>query len=131
MTSWASLMAPGCSPAQMTTNICPKCDEGRPICKRCKASSYLCNYTGNNTALELLVNDTTKLAAFDVVSFSLNLKTTRYVLKEHDVELLSRFRSRTTLTITTNRNRSIYQNQMVEMAPQVSAFSLASSRVFF
>ncbi len=100
-----------------------KCDEGKPVCKRCKASGYLCNYGGNNSALELLVNDVSKLKAFDVVSFSLNpakpLGLSQYVFKAHDVELLSRFRSETTLTITTDRNRSVYQNQVVEIAPQV------------
>jgi hypothetical protein len=107
--------------AKKTANICQKCDESKPICKRCKASAYLCNYTGNNAALELIVNDPTKLVAFDVVSFSLNPKSSRYVFNENDVDLLSRFRSRTTLTITTDRNRGVYQNQIVEIAPSVSA----------
>lgn len=99
-----------------------KCDEGKPTCKKCKASSYLCNYGGNNAALELCANDATRLKAFDILSFSLDpaksLGVSRYVFEQHDVDLLSRFRNRTILTVTTDRNRRVYQDHIVEIAPQ-------------
>lgn len=100
-----------------------KCDENKPMCQKCKASGYLCKYGGNNSALELLVN--AKLGAFDVVSFSLNPAKPlgpgldRYVFEGRDVDLLSMFRSETVLTITTDRSRSIYQDQIIELAPSV------------
>ena len=45
----------------------------------------------------------------------------RYVFEQNDVDLLSRFRNRTILTITTDRNRGVYQNQIIDIAPQVCA----------
>ena len=105
-----------------------KCDEKRPVCEKCKASGYLCKYGGNNSALELFVDDT-KVKAFDVISFSLSPSKPlgpgldRYVFEEHDADLLSRFRSETVLTITTDRSRRVYQDQIIEVAPQVFAGS--------
>lgn len=100
-----------------------QCDESKPICKRCKASSYLCNYGGNNAALEIVANGLSRLEAFDVVSFSLKSEgVDRYMFQENDLELLSKFRNRTTLTISTERVRDVYQNQIVEIAPYVWLF---------
>lgn len=43
------------------------------------------------------------------------------MFEQHDVDLLSRFRNRTILTVTTDRNRRVYQDHIVEIAPQVGA----------
>jgi hypothetical protein len=70
-----------------------------------------------------LINGLPRLHAFDVVSFSLRpVKSDgigRYVFEENDLDLLSKFRTRTVLTITTDRIREVYQNHIIEIAPYV------------
>lgn len=100
-----------------------KCDEGKPVCKRCQTGGHACQYGGNNALFELMVNDVANRKIVDNISFCLRLPQARghgvHTFSIQDVRLLDRFRSHTALTITTDRNRGIYQNQIVEIAPQV------------
>lgn len=99
-----------------------KCDEDKPICKRCRLNDSACLYGANNALFELTVNKVIDRRVTDCLAFSLSLdvpKPGRHALRPQDVRLLSAFRSDTALTVTTNRNRSLYQDQIVEMAPQV------------
>ena len=111
----------GCRPCKLRK---VKCDEGKPDCQRCLVSGDRCSYNNTDSALQFLVNGVAKATAIDVVAFTLkpskSLGVSQYVFEENDVRLLSRFRSRTSLTITMDRNRSVYQNDIIEIARVVS-----------
>jgi hypothetical protein len=46
-----------------------------------------------------------------------------YQLREQDLELLSKFQARTVLTITTDKNLRIYQNEIIKLAYSVRTLS--------
>jgi hypothetical protein len=90
----------------------------------------VCRYGGNNSLFEVLINTPEGRshhgAAVDVLAFSVNpvqaAKLGKYSFLPEDVKLLAVFRSSTTMTVTTDRNRALYQNEIVEVAYQVGRF---------
>ena len=61
--------------------------------------------------------------AFDGVAFAINSlgspKPGTYTFRPEDVRLLNTFRKSTALTVTTNRSRALYQNEIIEIARTV------------
>jgi len=94
-----------------------KCDEGKPACKRCRIGRYICKYGGSLPLVEVTVNNIARQKAVDNVTFVLGSINApglgTHIFQAQDLELLNKFRSETTMTITTNRNRSLYQNQII------------------
>ncbi|KAE8445418.1 hypothetical protein EG329_013431 [Mollisiaceae sp. DMI_Dod_QoI] len=112
-----------------------KCDETRPICKRCKSYSVICNYDKKLPELELssngvfhvsVLNDPSSAQETDVPkSIAPSLKQglaasleshASHDLSHYEFELLHRFQTRTVLAITTPRSLPVYQSSILKYA---------------
>ncbi|APA16343.1 hypothetical protein sscle_16g111130 [Sclerotinia sclerotiorum 1980 UF-70] len=108
-----------------------KCDETRPMCKRCTEFKVLCNYDQKTSALQLLDKSFTFETLQHRLPYSLNQtmpsivnpglrgfhKTNVYDLSDQEhLGILNRFQTRTVYTITTDRNLQIYQNEFIKLA---------------
>ncbi|KAF7873876.1 hypothetical protein EAF04_002548 [Stromatinia cepivora] len=108
-----------------------KCDETRPMCKRCADFKVLCNYDPKTSALQLLDKSFTFETLQHRFPYSLNQtipsivnpnlrgfhKTNAYDLSDQEhLEILNRFQTRTVYSITTSRNLQIYQNEFIKLA---------------
>ncbi|KUJ14571.1 uncharacterized protein LY89DRAFT_143351 [Mollisia scopiformis] len=113
-----------------------KCDESRPICKRCKAYGVVCNYGRKSPDLELsssggfhvsVLNDSSLSSPEAGVPKSIapSLKQglaaslESYAsdgLSRWEFELLHRFQLRTIYTVTTAKSLAIYQSSILKYA---------------
>jgi hypothetical protein len=119
-----------------------QCDENKPRCKQCTAYGVFCNYDCKYSDLQLSVDRAFKIELLQRPPYSLNqtiasniVPTLRppptaslesnavYLLRERDLELLSKFQMRTALTISTEKSLHIYQNEVVRLAFSVRTLS--------
>lgn len=124
------------------TEPCLQCDENKPRCKRCTAYGVFCNYDCKYSDLQLLADGAFKIELLQRLPYSLNQTiasniilplrppSTRslesnavYLLRERDLELLSKFQVRTALTISTEKSLHIYQNEIIRLAFSVRTLS--------
>ncbi|KAF8860545.1 hypothetical protein BDZ45DRAFT_308824 [Acephala macrosclerotiorum] len=116
-----------------------KCDETRPICKRCEAYGVACNYNQKSRDLELSTKGSNGVFQISVINknstpppnetvpksiapslkqglaASLESHASRG-LPDSDFELLHKFQTRTVFTVTTPRSLPVYQSSILKYA---------------
>ncbi|MCJ1435841.1 hypothetical protein MMC27_005217 [Xylographa pallens] len=113
-----------------------KCDETRPMCKRCDAYGTFCNYDSRYSSLQPLSHSLSEIQTLQIPLCSENQTilgvintSTRapssdsaqtfadgYQFCAKDLELLYKFRKRTLLTLGSAAYSSVYQNAYANLA---------------
>ncbi|CZR65686.1 related to UPC2-regulatory protein involved in control of sterol uptake [Phialocephala subalpina] len=112
-----------------------KCDESRPVCKRCKAYGVVCNYDRKSPDLELstkgsngvfqvsIINNSTPPSVPKSIAPSLKQGLAASLashasrsLNNFEFELLHRFQTRTVFTVTTPRSLPVYESSILKHA---------------
>ncbi|MCJ1380841.1 hypothetical protein MMC17_003950 [Xylographa soralifera] len=113
-----------------------KCDETRPMCKRCNVYGTFCNYDSKYSSLQPLSHRVCKIQTLQIPLCSehqtilgvINSSTSPtssdstqvfhggYQFCAKDLELLYKFRTRTLLTLGSAEYSSIYQNAFAKLA---------------
>lgn len=110
-----------------------KCDETQPRCKKCISFGVSCNYDPTSDELQMTTSGTFILdgpqkapVSFNQTVLSMvntppkmhssNSRTTFYELRLEDLEVVSRFQSRTVLTIGTKESVQMFQREWFRIA---------------
>jgi hypothetical protein len=119
-----------------------QCDESKPRCNRCTAFGVFCNYDCKYSDLQPSVDGAFNIETLQRFPCSLSQtipsmiapplrqqsmgsleSNALYQLGKQDLELLSKFQTRTVLTISTDKSLRIYQNEIIKLAFSVRTLS--------